>query len=62
MSDPKEVVEMRESLTSFARLARKAVRTAKESQRNLRLVISSPAEEPDDVHQVRADSHPDDAH
>jgi hypothetical protein len=37
--DPKEVKEMRASLDNFAKTARRATRTSRASQRNLRLSL-----------------------
>lgn len=42
-SDPKEVVEMRESLSEFSQTARRVVRGARDSQRRLRLPLSARA-------------------
>lgn len=39
-TDPKEVKEMRASLDDFARVARRAARGSRESQRNLRISLS----------------------
>ena len=38
-AQPKEVQEMRESLSDVAKVARRAVRGVKDSQRNLRLSL-----------------------
>ena len=44
---PKEVQEMRESLSDFAKVARRAVRGVKDSQRNLRLsLVPQPVQDP----------------